>query len=241
MNDSLDIISQITCLKELKLAENALSGELSSSISELRDLEVLDVQGNKLSTLPDEIGALANLRILNVANNQLSELPTVELSKCSLTQILATKNRISGQLFPASVTSMLRLHELDVSVNTITSLAENEISLPSLHTLNIAFNRITELPDISSWEKLDTILAEDNKVTALPQGFVMSLTLRSVDFTGNDFSRLEPEIGRMAGLETFKIAANPIRERKFLTMSTTELKRDLKGRLGVDVPGEEVD
>jgi Leucine-rich repeat (LRR) protein len=241
MNDSLDIIAQMTGLKELRLADNALSGELSSGISELRDLEVLEVQGNKLSSLPDEIGALMHLRVLNVASNQLTDLPMPELGKCSLTQILASKNHISGTLFSASATSMPRLQELDVSVNSITTLAEAALALPVLHTLNISFNRIDALPDLSSWTALVNILAEDNKISELPAGFVTSTTLRSVDFTGNDFSRLDSEIGRMTGLESLKIAANPIRERKFMTMSIADLKRDLKARLGPDVPGDELD
>ena len=32
--------------------------------------------------------------------------------------------------------------------------------------------------------------------------------------------------------EVFKVAANPLRERKFLTMDTAALKKDLLARLG---------
>ena len=241
MNDSLETIAQIKTLKDLKMADNVLTGELSSVIAELPDLEVLEVQGNKLSSLPDEVRALGHLRILNVSSNQLSSLPMAELGNLPLVQLIASKNHLSGILFPDSVSSMPRLQNLDVSINSISSLTHGSISCPSLQSLDIAFNRVTALPDVSTWTSLVSILAKDNKISAIPDGFISLGSLRTADFTGNDFPRLDATIALMDGLERFLIAANPIRERKFLTMSTEELKKDLKARLGLDVPGNEVD
>jgi Leucine-rich repeat (LRR) protein len=241
MNDSLETIAQIKTLKDLKMADNVLTGELSSAIAELPDLEILELQGNKLSSLPDEVSALSHLRILNVSNNQLSSLPMAELSKTTLVQLLASKNHLSGTLFPDSVSSMARLQILDVSINSISSLTTGSLSFPSLQSLDIAFNRVTMLPEVSSWTSLISILAKDNKIAAIPEGFTSLTSLRSADFTGNDFPRLDPHIALMSGLEKFLIAANPIRERKFLTMSTEELKKDLKARLGLDEAGGGVD
>jgi Leucine-rich repeat (LRR) protein len=238
MNDSLESISQIKSLKDLKMADCMLTGELSTSIASLVELEILEVQGNKLSSLPDEMNALVRLKTLNVSNNQLSALPMAELSTLPLVQILASKNSLSGALFSDAKASMDRLQDLDVSVNSLSSLCHGSLSLPSLQILNIAFNRITSLPEMSTWTSVSTILAEDNKISDIPDGFTSIDTLRSVDFTGNDLKKLDPSIGVMKGLESFVVAANPIRERKFLTMGTTELKRDLRARLGVDALGD---
>jgi len=241
MNDSLETIGQITTLKDLKMADNNLTGELSPVILALPELEVLEVQGNKLSSLPDELSATSHLRVLNISNNQLSYLPMVELSKLPLVQLLASKNQLSGTLFPESAFSMERLQILEVSINSISSLTKGGLSLPALQSLDIAFNRISFLPDVSSWTSLKTILAADNHISNIPEGFTSLKSLRSADFTGNNLPRLDPRIALMDGLERILVAANPIRERKFLTMSTVELKKDLKARLSLDEPENELD
>jgi Leucine-rich repeat (LRR) protein len=233
MNDALETIAQIRGLRELKIADNLLTGELTS-IEQLTNLEVLDVQGNKLSVLPDEIRDMAKLRFLNVSNNQLTDLPMIELSSLPLVELYASKNKLSGTLFTTAGTTMTRLQTLDVSVNSLSALYGGSAGpeFPSLRVLNVAFNAMAALPDISAWTALSTILATDNKITALPLGFTESTSLRSVDLTGNDISKLDERIALMDGLETFKVAANPLRERKFLTMNTAELKKDLSARLG---------
>ncbi|KAF2398547.1 L domain-like protein, partial [Trichodelitschia bisporula] len=233
MNDALETIAQISSLRELRMGDNLLTGELASSIETLTNLEVLDVQGNKLSRLPDELGLLTRLRVLNVSNNRLTELPMLALSKLPLVEILASKNAISGTLFPPEATGMPRLQTLDVSVNQLRAFCGSAfaVDLPTLKTLNIAFNSIAALPGLAGWTALITILAEDNKFAFLPDGFTEAHSLRNVDFTGNNFVRLDEHIGLMESLEGFKIAANPLRERKFLTMSTEELKHDLRARL----------
>jgi Leucine-rich repeat (LRR) protein len=233
MNDALETIAQITSLRELKIADNLLTGELTF-IEQLQNLEVLEVQDNKLSALPDELRDLVKLRVLNVSNNNLMDLPMTELSQLPLVELLASKNKLTGALFTAAGTTMPRLQNLDVSINSLTTLYDGTAGpeLPCLHTLNISFNSITALPTLSTWEALATIYAEDNKITALPAGFAESTSLRHVNFTGNDFSKLDERIAFMDGLEVFKIAANPLRERKFLTMRTEDLKRDLRARIG---------
>jgi Leucine-rich repeat (LRR) protein len=233
MNDALETITQISSLRELKIADNLLTGELTS-IEQLHDLEILDVSGNKLSLLPDELRDLSKLRILNVSNNQLTHLPMNELSKIPLVELLASKNRLSGALFTTAGTTMSRLQIMDISINAITKLYDGSAGpeLPVMHTLNVAFNQITALPDMSTWTCLTTILAEDNSIGELPAGFTESTSLKSVDLTGNDLTRLDEKIALMDGLETLKIGGNSIRERKFLSMSIDEIKRDLRARLG---------
>jgi Leucine-rich repeat (LRR) protein len=233
MNDVLEKICQITALKDLKLSDNALSGEVTPNIEQLRNLEVLELQGNKLSSLPEEIKALVNLKVLNVSMNRLKSLPTASLSALPLVELYATKNSLHGTLFGPAVLGMIRLQMLDVSVNQLDALSSDLAmpDLPELRTLNIAFNNVKALPDVSPCPKLSAIFAEDNGISSLPDGFIELQHLRMADFTGNDMSRLDEKISIMDCLENFKVQANPLRERKFLTMSTDELKRDLKARL----------
>ena len=141
-----------------------------------------------------------------------------------------------GALFPFSVSGLPHLQYLDVANNSLASLAFSDtVALPALQTLNIANNRIVALPDVSAWTELVSIAAADNKISQLPSGFPNLGKLKHADFTGNDLTKLHDEIGLMDSLESLKITANPIKERKLLSLTTNELKRNLRTRLQSDI------
>lgn len=228
--DAFDVISKIAPLRELKLTENNLVGELPSNVASLTQLEVLDLANNKLIALPAEIRELTQLRTLSVADNQLRAVPMDLFTSTSLVELNMTKNRLEGAFF--SIASAPHLQKLLLASNALTSLSQSpDLDLPVLQFLDIAANRLSSLPDMTSWSSLGTILLGENKLVAFPDGFFSLKQLRIADFTANDISKVDERIALMEGLETLTLAANPIRERKFLTMSTDDMKRDLHARL----------
>ncbi|KAJ4340569.1 hypothetical protein N0V95_007468, partial [Ascochyta clinopodiicola] len=227
---ALQVITQVASLRELKLAENNLIGELPASIANLTQLEVLDVASNKLINLPAEMRELTQLRSLNVTDNQLRTLPMELFTATSLTDLIATKNRFEGAFF--TIPSAPLLQDLRLSGNTIATLSESDtLDLPALKYLDLSANRLSSLPNMTSWTSLGTILLGQNKIAAFPEGFFSLSQLRVADFTANDIAKVDERIALMDGLENLTLAANPIRERKFLTMSTDDMKRDLASRL----------
>lgn len=227
----IQLVTEIPSLRDLRLANNQLEGEFTPDIGRLTDLEVLDLRENSLTTLPETLAELHTLKVLNIGQNQLVSLPFESLSKLPLKEINAPKNRLEGTLIPGSLTSFGSLRSLDVASNALKKLSENEyLEFPNLQTLSINSNRIQCLPDMTSWKALLTLSAEDNSLAQLPPGFVTLKSVRNVDFTGNDISRLDERLGLMESLVTFRIANNPLRERKFLSMSTEELLHDLQNR-----------
>lgn len=237
---SVETISQIPSLKELSLASNQLSGDLPDSIIELKALESLDLHGNHLRSLPNGLRQLLRLRILNVSKNRLSSFPTIAISKLPLVELDVSSNTLDGEFFTCHARSMQKLQTLDMSNNAITQLIQSDnsedLDLPSLQTLKVSNNRLTSLPTISSWESLATLSAEDNKISTLPMGFTSLQKLRHADFTNNNLTTLDPHIALMDVLQTLNICNNPLRERKYLSMSVADLKRDLVRRLGPEDP-----
>ncbi|KAF2009767.1 hypothetical protein BU24DRAFT_81698 [Aaosphaeria arxii CBS 175.79] len=229
-NEAMDVISQISSLRELKLADNEMEGQLLPSLGNLRLLETLELQENKLTALPEELRELENLRSLNVSQNRLKSLPADLFTSVPIVELLASKNAFSGHFF--NVESVPHLQSLRLSNNALTSLCESgTVLLPALKHLDVSTNRLSSLPDMSSWSELTTLLMSENKVTAIPTGFTSLQQLRNADFTGNDITKLDEKIALMSGLENLTLSANPLRERKFLTMSAEDIKRDLLSRI----------
>ena len=229
----LDVILEIPNLRELRLGENMIEA-LPESISQLPKLEVLELQRNNVAELPDGLKRLTCLRVLNIAHNQIQDLRLDLLGELNLVQLLASKNKLNKALVHNGNLSMPRLQILDISCNDLTSLTASPsdiVDIPSLQTLNISFNRISALPNISTWTSLSNLLAEDNGLKDLPPGFTNLTSLKSVDVTGNDIKFLDPLISQMDNLEVLNVTANPLRDRKFLTMETEDVKKHLAARL----------
>ncbi|KAH7040824.1 uncharacterized protein B0I36DRAFT_235717 [Microdochium trichocladiopsis] len=231
-NGCLEIISQIVPLRDLKLGNNLLYGQLDDTVTALENLESLDLHGNNITALPKNMDRLRRLRILNVNENDLTRLPFDVLSELPLSTLSARRNKLSGTLVDPEVEIMRSLQILDVAMNQLTALTASQIiELPVLHQLTISMNRIQSLPDIGSWKSLLTIHADENLITEFPQGFLKLGNLRHVDFTSNDIRVVPAEISQMSKLDMLRIAGNPLREKKFASFSTEELKTVLAARL----------
>ncbi|KAI8937317.1 hypothetical protein NX059_006524 [Plenodomus lindquistii] len=237
-----EVVSRIHGIRELKLAENDLQGDLPTSICNLLELEVLDVQSNKITSLPGELGQLTHLRSINITDNQVKAVPMELFESPLLIELLASKNRLEGTLF--SIDTITHLQELNVANNALLSLCTDDaINLPAIKTLILSTNRLTSLPKVSGWTNLTTLLVGENKLTSLPDGFVELAQLRTADFTGNDLTQLDERIALMSNLMNLTLAANPLHVKKFLSMNTEDIKRDLASRLqpADDVTDEDQD
>ena len=231
-NACLEVISQIYALRELRLAENAFDGTLDSQLSNLTKLEVLGIQDNALSALPSNIDGLSNLRVLQIAGNRLTSLPMERLAKLPLIELDAARNRLSGPLFPPGIDGMHQLKSLDVASNALTSLTSSGVvQFPALQSLNVTENRLAELPNMSEWTNLLILAAGGNKLSSFPEGITSLQSLKSADFSMNNIKKMDEGFGFMESLTALRVANNPLRERKFLTMETEEMKRELLSRV----------
>ena len=231
-NENLNVITQISPLRELRLAENTFDGMLTPQLSNLKKLEILDVSNNAITVLPPNIDEISKLRVLNVAGNQLSSLPFELLVSLPLIEIDAARNLLGGALFPVRVPGMPFLRALDVSNNALISIVESgTLEFPSLQSINVTDNRLTRLPEMLKWPELLTLAAAGNRMVSLPESTFSLKQLKSVDFSRNATKKLDERLGLMESLNVLRIANNPLRERRFLTMDTDSLKRELRSRL----------
>ncbi|KFY45612.1 hypothetical protein V494_00866 [Pseudogymnoascus sp. VKM F-4513 (FW-928)] len=235
-NECFEIISQITSLRDLKIANNSLCSEVSNGLLKLVNLEVLDLHNNQLSSLPAGLGDLARLRILNLSQNTFTSLPFNAFQRLPLIELTVANNKLCGTLIQSNAAEFPKLRTLDISGNSIKAISSGSLSLPSLQLLTVSANRLTHLPNVSTWVSLITLSASDNSISALPEGFISLPILKTADLQGNDLRVLDENIALMDSLDTLLVSGNPLREKKFSGMNTADLKKVLKERLEPDEP-----
>ncbi|KAI9827839.1 MAG: hypothetical protein M1832_004328 [Thelocarpon impressellum] len=239
-NGCLGIISGCRGLRELRLASNGLERAIPEQIGSLGELEVLDLRDNMVTALPESLAELTRLRILNLADNGLKSLPFAAFASMPLAELIASKNDLRGTLIPRGVDKLASLQTLDVAGNALEALSEAEsLSLPALQQLHVSSNRMTSLPAVSDWTELLVLAAEDNKLSTFPEGFASLKKVKNVDFTGNNIRSIDDRVGAMESLHVLRLANNPLRERRFLTMPTEDLKAALKRRFAPEVDDED--
>ena len=182
-----------------QLRSGALAGSRRLSLScglrtfppeifELADtLEVLDLSGNALTALPDDLARLHQLRIIFCSNNQFTELPAV-LGQCQQLGMIGFRaNRIRA--VPAA-------------------------ALPtSLRWLVLTDNQLSELPpDIGRCTRLQKLMLAGNRLQALPAEMAGCSRLELLRIAANRFASLPDWLLRLPRLSWLAFAGNPMSE-----------------------------
>lgn len=228
-NQSLAIISQVQSLRELRLIENAFEGLLDSNITNLQHLEVLDLSNNGISALPDSLSMLSTLHTLLLAGNKITSLPSTLLASTALVVLDFSQNRLTGK-FASNNISLPLLKSLDISHNALISITDGSVSMPHLQTLNVADNRLEALPDLSGSTDFITLTAPGNKLTTVHESLIGLQHLKNVDLSRNDLRKIDERFGLLVSLTVLHVANNPLRDRKYLTLNTEDLKAGLRTR-----------
>jgi hypothetical protein len=142
--------------------------EFPREIFDLADtLEILDLSGNALTSLPDDLPRLGKLRILFCSNNPFTELPAV-IGQCAALEMLGFKsNRIAS--VPADALPP-RLRWLILTDNQIGELPSELGRCARLQKLMLAGNRLQSLPpEMVNCTRLELLRISANQLSALPE------------------------------------------------------------------------
>ncbi|WP_130903001.1 leucine-rich repeat-containing protein kinase family protein [Pseudomonas sp. Sample_23] len=158
--------------------------EFPNEIFQLAEtLEVLNLSGNALSSLPDDLHRLTRLRVLFCSDNQFSELPAC-LGQCTaLTMVGFKANRIVN--VPAAALPP-QLRWLILTDNRIESLPSELGERPALQKLMLAGNRLQTLPDsLRHCHRLELLRIAANQLSELPQWLLTLPSLTWLAYAGN--------------------------------------------------------
>ncbi|WP_310460516.1 leucine-rich repeat-containing protein kinase family protein [Sphaerotilus sp.] len=169
--------------------------ELPREVFDLADtLEVLNLSGNQLSTLPDDLPRLHRLRVVFCSDNAFTTLPGV-LGSCGQLEMIGFKaNRISH--VPAKSLPP-RLRWLILTDNAVETLPGTLGERPRLEKLMLAGNRLAHLPDLSSCGQLALLRLAANRLQTLPDWLLSMPRLAWLALGGNPvFHKLSHNVHR---------------------------------------------
>ena len=148
-------------------------------------LEILDLSGNALTALPEDLPRLNKLRVIFCSDNQFTELPEVLGSCTQLSMVGFRGNRIrtvSGAALP------LELRWLILTGNEIESLPAEIGARPLLQKLMLAGNRLHDLPQaLVNCRRLELLRIAANNFPTLPEWLLTLPRLAWLAYAGNPF------------------------------------------------------
>lgn len=176
---------QLAGIQRLQL--NCGLTEFPREIFDLADsLEILDLSGNALTSLPDDLPRLGKLRVILCVGNQFTALPEV-LGACPQLSLIGFKsNRIRA--VPGSALPPL-LRWLILTDNAIEALPAEIGRCDRLQKLMLAGNQLRALPDsLAACTNLELLRVSANRLDALPDWLFALPKLAWLAFAGNPCS-----------------------------------------------------
>ncbi len=149
-------------------------------------LEILNLSGNALSRLPDDLYRLHKLRVLFCSDNLFTELPEV-IGRCAALSMVGFKANRIAWVPPLALSQPLRW--LILTDNLIETLPDSLGHCAAMQKLMLSGNRLQRLPDaMADCRQLELLRIAANRLTALPDWLVALPRLAWLAFAGNPLS-----------------------------------------------------
>jgi hypothetical protein len=162
--------------------------EFPREIFDLADsLEILDLSGNQLSALPDDLPRLHKLRVIFCSDNPFTELPEV-LGQCSQLSMVGFKANRIAHVSPKALPPLLRW--LILTDNALTELPAEIGNCEHMQKLMLAGNQLHRLPsELANCTRLELLRISANQLMALPEWLLHMPRLTWLAFAGNPFTQ----------------------------------------------------
>lgn len=160
--------------------------EFPEEIFDLADsLQILDLSGNHLSSLPADLGRLKHLQILFCSFNDFTEVPACVGDCPQLSMVGFKANRIS-HLPAAALPPLLRW--LILTDNCLEQLPEELGQCTRMQKLMLSGNRLTAVPNLAAMENLELLRLSANRLQQLPEWIYRLPRLAWLAYAGNPLS-----------------------------------------------------
>uniref|UniRef100_A0A3B3UI41 non-specific serine/threonine protein kinase n=1 Tax=Poecilia latipinna TaxID=48699 RepID=A0A3B3UI41_9TELE len=238
--DDAVVQQQLWHVHRLDLSNNVLLEFPSAICQSLKSLTRLDLQGNQLRSLPDDLLALPSLSTLNVSRNCIGPMLTFNpaVTCLSLRQLNLSFNKITT--FPYELGRIMgKLEELFMDGNGLTELC-SALHLPEVKLLDVSKNNVENIsPDfLTSCPKLETLNASNNKISSLSQ---LPTKVTTLKLANNKFTHVPEAILNLPNLRSVDMRTNSIDvlpgPGSWVSGNIRELMFSQNGITGLDLSG----
>ena len=123
MTGNLSVLEKLTNLQALYLEDNTFSGTLNSNfLQNLSSLETLDISGNNLAgQVPVHLLGLTTLQIMDLNGNQLTTFPdTIPATNGTISFLAVHNNPLVGSFPSTTILNLAQLSHLDLTSTQFT-------------------------------------------------------------------------------------------------------------------------
>jgi Leucine-rich repeat (LRR) protein len=188
-------------LKQLNLVGNHIK-VLPEEISRLRHLNDLNVSENELISVPSSIGSLVKLAYIDFSHNKLQALPDELSNNMSLIDFRCTHNEL--RYIPFKMGSLPILKWLDTSFNDMSFPPQTTVSLGPLSVVEFMKKCWLEFTESNSLS-----LTSRNIVMA-PMGLFKIENLVAIDLSNNAIVTLPSQIDSASFLNSLNLCNNQL-------------------------------
>nr|AAU90337.1 Putative receptor kinase-like protein, identical [Solanum demissum] len=200
-------------LQSLLFYGNRISGSIPREISNLVNLNLLEMSNNNLTgSIPDSIGRLTNLGGLNFGNNLLTGvIPSSIGNLTKLVYLYFGLNRLEGNI-PSTLGNCSQLLKLGISENSLTGTIPQQLfALSSLTDIYASYNSLSgPLPVyIGNWSHLTYLdFSHNNFSGMIPRTLGKCLALREIYLKGNSLQGTIPNLEDLPDLQSLDLSLN---------------------------------
>ncbi|KAK8543064.1 hypothetical protein V6N13_136393 [Hibiscus sabdariffa] len=178
-------------------------------VEEEERLEIVDLSGMSMDSLPRPSLNLTTICKLNLSNNNLQSIPE-SLTARLLNVVVLDVHSNQLKRLPNSIGCLSKLKTLNVSGNLLQSLPKTIENCRSLEELNANFNILTKLPESIGFDliHMKKLSVNSNKLVFLPRSITHLTYLRVLDARLNCLRALPEDLENLINLQVLNVSQN---------------------------------
>ncbi|XP_066297267.1 malignant fibrous histiocytoma-amplified sequence 1 homolog [Branchiostoma lanceolatum] len=196
-----DIMGKKT-LSTLDLSMKNLN-QLPKELFELKELEALDLTGNRNIDVSNELIKLTNLKLLCLDDCGLKTVPAVVTKIPQVKTLILGKNK--NITLPDEISTLISLTTLVLRDCNLDTLPPVVLKLSNLRELDLSDNPISLPDEMCRLSKLKVLKLDNCNLTTVPPAVLKLPQLEELDLSGNRRIHLPDELTGLTNIRVLKL------------------------------------